>query len=336
MTKVHIVYASDDRFCEILGVSLVSLYDNSKDLNEIAIYVLDSGISKENKDKLQSIASNYQREDIIFLPVKDITQILKMNVNTDRGSISQYARLFVSTLLPRDLDRVIYLDCDIIIKQSIKKLWTVDLEGKTIGALMDAFSRYYRMNIDLEPEDIMFNSGVMVIDLNRWKENNVEKQLLDFIAKKKGKIQQGDQGALNAILSKETYCLNPAFNSVTIFYDFSYEEMIQYRRPPKFYPKEIVENAVENPILIHFTTSFLSKRPWIVGCQHKYVEEWLKYKNMSPWNKNDLWVENKRPIVEMVCRFLPRKLVIALVSFLQVYGRPVKNRIFEMIKNNMR
>lgn len=332
MMKAHIVYASDDKFCEILGVSLVSLYDNSRDLDEIAIYILDSGISEENKNKLQSIATEYQREKIIFLPAKDITQILKMNVNTDRGSVSQYARLFVSTLLPKDLNRVIYLDCDIIIKQSIKKLWTVDLEGKTIGALMDAFSRYYRMNIDLNPEDIMFNSGVMVIDLIKWKENNAEKRLLEFIAKKKGRIQQGDQGALNAILSKETYCLNPAFNSVTIFYDFSYEEMMQYRRPPQFYSKEMVENAVENPVLIHFTTSFLSKRPWIVGCQHKYVGEWIKYKNMSPWNENKLWTDNKRPIVDLVCRYLPRKVVIVIVSFLQVYGRPVKNKIVEIIK----
>jgi lipopolysaccharide biosynthesis glycosyltransferase len=56
----------------------------------------------------------------------------------------------------------------------------------------DAFSRQYRANINLEPEDVMFNSGVMLIDLNRWKRQKVEERLLKFIAMKQGRIQQGD------------------------------------------------------------------------------------------------------------------------------------------------
>lgn len=95
---------------------------------------------------------------------------MNLKVNLDRGSLSQYARLFLSTLLPDNIQRVLYLDCDIIFKQSIIKLWNLDLQGKTIGALMDAFSSYYRKNIDLQPDDIMFNSGVMLIDLVQWKE----------------------------------------------------------------------------------------------------------------------------------------------------------------------
>ena len=47
----HIVYASDDGFAEILGVSLVSLFENSGDMKEIRVYILDSGISKHNREK---------------------------------------------------------------------------------------------------------------------------------------------------------------------------------------------------------------------------------------------------------------------------------------------
>lgn len=75
------------------------------------------------------------------------------------------------------------------------------------------------MNIDLKPNDIMFNSGVMLIDLKKWKEKKVETRLLKFISKKHGHIQQGDQGALNHVLSHDIYCFEPRFNSVTIFYD---------------------------------------------------------------------------------------------------------------------
>ena len=158
--ELHIVYASDDRFAEILGVSLVSLYENNKDMKQIHVYILDSKISNENKEKIESVSKQYGRSVIQWLPAKDISEELQMDVAVDRGSLSQYARLFVSSILPDDLDRVLYLDCDIIVKQSLSELWNLDMQGKTIAALMDSFSKWYRRNINLKPNDIMFNSGV--------------------------------------------------------------------------------------------------------------------------------------------------------------------------------
>ena len=88
----HIVYASDDKFVEILGVSLVSLYENSKDMDSIVVYVLDSGIGKQNKDRLLSVSRNYKRNEIRFIPAKNISEKLSMNVAADRGSLSSHRR----------------------------------------------------------------------------------------------------------------------------------------------------------------------------------------------------------------------------------------------------
>lgn len=329
---LHVVYASDDKFTEILGVSLTSLYENNKDMEQIHVYVLDSKISEENKKKLESVSTAYNRSSIHWIPAKDINEELHMDVAVDRGSLSQYARLFVSSVLPADLEQVLYLDCDIIINQSLYELWNLDMHGKTIAALKDAFSKWYRANINLKPTDIMFNSGVMLIDLKRWKEQKVEKKLLRFIASKNGKIQQGDQGALNAVLSHDTYCFEPRFNSVSIYYDFSYKEMLVYRKPPEFYTEEQVKEATENPVIIHFTTSFLSRRPWIEGCRHKYVSEWMKYKDMSPWKDEPLWEYKKatgvKGISVKLAGKLPRKLMISVTGMAQAYGRPVVNKLF--------
>lgn len=326
----HIVYASDDKFAEILGVSLVSLYENSKDMDDIVVYVLDSGITEDNKQKLLSVCKTYKRSNVTFIPGKNISEKLSMDVAIDRGSLSQYARLFVSSDLPQELDRVLYLDCDIIINKSIKELWNIDLHGKTIGALMDAFSKYYRGNINLEPDDIMFNSGVMLINLEKWREQSVEDRLLKFIASKNGKIQQGDQGALNHVLSHDTYCFEPRFNAVTIFFDFTYKDMLIYRRPPKFYTEEQVNEAIAAPLVIHFTTSFLSKRAWMKGCEHRYVGDWLKYKKMSPWKDEPLWDDNrpkwKQTGVKVLMR-MPRGIAVRIAGLMQIYGRPFVNKI---------
>lgn len=329
--EAHIVYASDDKFAEILGVSLISLFENSKDMDGIVVYILDSGVSAANKEKLISIFDAYKRTGV-FIPATDISKKMSMEIELDRGSLSQYARLFVSSDLPADLDRVLYLDCDIIIRKSIKELWNLNLHGNVIGALMDAFSKHYRANVDLHERDVMFNSGVMLIDLEKWKAEHVEDKLIKFIKSKNGKIQQGDQGALNAVLSKDTYCFEPRFNSVTIYYDFTYEEMLIYRKPPAFYKKEQVEEAVKKPTIIHFTTSFLSKRPWIEGCEHIYTNEWIKYKNISPWKGTALWKENRpgwKLLGAKVISALPRGVAIRVAGLLQAYWRPLKNRMIK-------
>ena len=329
---LHVVYASDDKFAEILGVSLTSLYENNKEMEQINIYVLDSGITASNKAKLNSLSEKYGRAPIQWLEAKNISEELQMDVAIDRGSLSQYARLFVSSVLPSSFKRVLYLDCDIIITKSLEELWNLDMHGKTIAALKDAFSKWYRMNIDLKPNDIMFNSGVMLIDLDKWKDQKVEEKLMKFISDKKGKIQQGDQGALNAVLTNDTYCFDPRFNSVTIFYDFNYKEMMKYRKPPKgFYTEEQIKEATENPVIIHFTTSFLSRRPWIEGCQHRYLSEWNKYKELSPWKDSKRWrYKKKAKIHEMYVGFMkhiPRSVNVAVSGALQAWGRPFINRV---------
>jgi lipopolysaccharide biosynthesis glycosyltransferase len=195
---------------------------------------------------------------------------------------------------------------------------------------LDAFIKYYRSNIDLDKDDIMFNSGVMLIDLEKWWQQCVEDRLLKFIASKNGRIQQGDQGALNHVLSHDTYCFEPRFNSVTIFYDFTYEEMLIYRRPPMFYTKEQVREAIENPSVIHFTTNFLSKRAWVKGCKHHYVDEWLKYKKMSPWRDEALWDDNRPKWKQTgadIISVMPRRMAVRIAGLMQVYSRPLINKI---------
>lgn len=329
--EVHIAYAADDRFAEILGVSLVSLYENSRDVDSINVYILDSGITEEKKEKIKQVCQDYNRSLPMWIRGFNISKVLSIEVDVDRGSLSQYARLFISSNIPENIARVLYLDCDIMIRKSIRELWNLNLHDKTIGVLMDAFSKHYRANINLQPNDIMFNSGVMLIDLEKWRKQKVEEKLLNIISQKKGKIQQGDQGALNAVLTHETYCFEPRFNSVTIYFDFNYKEMMIYRKPPRgYYGEELIRRATDDPSIIHFTTSFLSKRPWIKGCQHRYVGEWLKYKAMSPWKDTELWDDNRpewKQIVELIYNALPNCLSIRIAGFVQAYGRPLINRI---------
>jgi len=326
-TSINIVYATDDNFADVMGISIISLFINNP-LDSFNIYILDSGVSDKNKQNVNRIFQTHSRELPHWIPAVNINDILGIEVKQDRGSISQFARIFISRLLPHNLKRILYFDCDTIICNSIRELWELEMEGNTIAALADPFSKYYRRNLGLREDALLFNSGIMLIDVLRWKEIHVEEKLLKLIKDYNGLIPQGDQGALCAILSSETKVLEPKFNSITLFYDFSYNELIKYRKPPKeYYSENDIQQARREPVIVHFTTSFISLRPWYTGSVHPYAKRWLEYRSESPWKSEPLREPPKYGFLKsmyiMFCKFMPRKLMVFVSGILQAYGRPL-------------
>ncbi len=328
----NIVYAVNDDFCEIMGVSIASLLENNSEiLKNLRITVLSSDITDENKKKIEQIFIRFGAVIPRWIDATDTETRLKYRVTLDRGSVSQYSRLFIDGIFDNSVSRVLYLDADTVIENSIKELWNLDLEGNTIGALKDAFSKYYRKNVGLEENDIMFNSGVLLIDVKKWRERNVEKRLLDFIADHRGYIQQGDQGVLNGVLSKETYPLTPRYNLISAFSVFSYKQMILYRKPVACYSENEVNAAVKDPVIIHYTSNFFSDRPWYEGCNTKYAKKWVEYRNLTPWKNNKLRSPNKS-LLSRIYNVLPDTVGLRCASIFQAYLRPLKNRFIILIR----
>lgn len=332
MENYEVVYAADDGFASIMGVSLVSLLENNQDLDGLHVTIFDSGISSDNKNKIEEIFQKYNREMPRWIKPIDIQKKLSLNVTTDRGSLAQYSRLYIQDYFENNVTRILYLDCDTLILDSIKELFTIDLKNDTVAAVKDAFSKYYRKNINLSENDMMINSGVYVVDLEKWRSNHIEDQITDFLISQKGNVQQGDQGVLNAVLRGEIYALSPKYNLMSIFYEYSYDKMIKYRKPVNFYTQEEISQAKENPVIIHYTSAFNAVRPWFKGATHPETTEWQKYYEMSPWKDVPLKESHKKGIKKILFslyNFLPNGLSLEIASIFQVYLRPLKNRLFK-------
>lgn len=325
----NVLYSADDDFAETLGVSICSLFENNQDAHSINIKILDSGISELNRTRINSICHRYNRMSPTYVKPINIEEKVGHSLRTDRGSLAQFSRLYLANLYPKEVTRVLYLDCDTVIQRSIHSLWKTDLEGNIIAALKDAFSSYYRRNIGLKEKDIMFNSGVMLIDLNAWRLYKVEDKLTNFIKEKKGSVQQGDQGALNAILSKHTKVLEPRYNMVSIFYDLTYKEIAIYRKPVDFYTEKEINDSKKKPVIVHFTSSFYNRRPWMNNSNHKMSGVWLDYRNKTPWSSESLRnIRKGKKVVSVIFNILPRDLALRIAGFFQIYVRPIKNMIF--------
>lgn len=329
----EVVYSADNKFAPIMGISIISLFKSNIDAKEINITILDSGISRSDKDKIELICQQFHRKLPRWVSVTNINDKLSLKVKSDRGSLSQFARLFLGEAFPKNVSRVLYLDCDTIVVSSINNLWNTDLKGNTVAVVKDAFSKYYRGNIGLSNNAVMFNSGLILIDLEKWRNNNVEEKLIEFIRSRNGKVQQGDQGVLNAALSGKEKILTPEYNLVSLIEMMDYKDIIKYRKPVNFYSRSDILRAKKEPVIIHYTSGFYVIRPWITNSNHPQKDDWLKYKQISPWKNRRLERNVKSSYYIKLFHLLPFKIALSIAGFLQAYVRPYKNKLYSKINN---
>lgn len=270
---LNIAYACDNNFVDVMCVSLMSFNDHNCDAT---IYVLDCGIEEYNRDKILELCSN--KNAVFFVDAKKKLDELDYDLNLDRGSVAAYARLFIGSILPNELDKVLYLDCDTLITDSLYSLYRTELDDFILGGVRDAFSYLNKKVFGLKKGDLFINSGILLINLLRYRKDKVETSIIELL-KKQESIFQGDQGIINTVVHDRIKELPLRYNVQTYLYDFTYEEMIMYRKPDNYFKKEEVEKAVKNPGIVHFSTCFRSNRPWNIDGNlcHPYYIEWNRY-----------------------------------------------------------
>lgn len=277
---MNVVYASNDGYVRHLGASLCSLYDRNQDIKELHVYVLSMGITEANQVALASIAEDYGRM-MSFFEVDDLEDRFGHPLDTGGYDISIMLRLFVGEVLPADVDRVLYLDCDTIVAQSLRHLWEKDMDGYVVGAVMEpTIYLEVKESINLEAKDPYYNSGVLLINLKRWREEGIQKKLLDFWKERDGKFFASDQDVINGTLKGQIYTLMPRFNFFTNYRYFSYSELVGHAPTYGVVSKEQFELAKKHPTIIHYMGD---ERPWMAGNLNHYRRAYDKYLAMTPW-----------------------------------------------------
>ena len=110
-----------------------------------------------------------------------------------------------------------YLDCDTVVAQSLKHLWNVRLGDRIAGAVMEpTIYKEVKESIGLGPEDGYFNSGVLLVNLKKWREENIQEKLLEFWKEKGGKLFASDQDVINGTLKRRILPLPPRYNFLLI------------------------------------------------------------------------------------------------------------------------
>ena len=128
---------------------------------------------------------------------------------------------------------------------------------------------------------------------------------MNYIRICNGQVAYNDQGVINKVLHKDLLVLPPEYNAMTLFFDFTYPDMIKYRKPQSYYSAQQVDHARKHPRIVHFTSSFLSLRPWVKGSEHPYAPLWRNYYKRSPWRAKDLRSDNRSSYRKIYEKILP-------------------------------
>ena len=296
---MNILFSSDDNYAQHMGVAIYSVLKHNTDVASIRFFIIDNDISEVNKKKLNALIAKFDNAYIEYIPFAKWRDSLKLDMAWNI-SISAYGRLFVASMLPDSVDKVLYLDCDMIVCDSLKKLWSTDMGESTIAAVQDAVMDKYKMPVGLSPEDKYFNSGMLLIDLAKWRKDNIEKQCVEFIVQKQGRVIHHDQGVLNAIFRDRWYKLPIEDNLMTIHYIFSQAKIRKFFKDQSiFYTDEEVANAKCRPVILHFTPSFTS-RPWVRGCRHPLRKLYWTCLSETPWAGAKAQKDNSKWYVKLI------------------------------------
>lgn len=323
---IRVVYACDDNYAMLAGVSIASLLEYCGE--DVTVYVLCCDVSEENMGRLRTVAGVYQKQLVLIDAGDAIRELSKQYIDAQRWSLAAYARLLTPELL-LDAGKILYLDCDTLVTDDVTELWDIPLGKANCAAVSEPVSALHKRNVGLAKDEPYYNSGVMLIDLDKWRAENIVPRFAECIRRHNGLVPYVDQGCVNEVCRGDIVTLPARYNVHTLLYDFTYEEASAYRREPGVYAREEIEAAKKYPVVVHFTSSFLSRRPWIEGSEHPYTKEWERVQANTPWAgmpKRAYRPDIARRFLDVFYRHTPRKLGLFTAALVNSYIRPLMKR----------
>lgn len=276
---MNIVYTTDDKFAGKVGISICSLLENNKDMEEIHVYILGLNISKMNCDKYDCLAKKYGRT-IEVIKINAISSYLNFEFDTNGWNPIVLARLLLDIFLPADIDKVLYLDGDTIVLGSLEALWKMDMGNSVIGGCIEPTVDKKR-KCSLGMESIPYiNAGVLFVNMKLWREKDTGRKILNYYMKQKGNLFANDQDAINGFLKDELCYLPPCYNFYNIYWHYPYWMLCKLMGKAKYYSKPVFNESKEKPIIIHYLGE---ERPWRKGNRHRYLKNFKFYQEESPW-----------------------------------------------------
>jgi lipopolysaccharide biosynthesis glycosyltransferase len=267
--SVNILICTNALFQQHAAVCLASLLANNPNFffNIVIVGRVTEDLDEKKLQRSLICFPNHALSFRQFAPPADLLLPLAPGAHY---TIDTYTRVWLAEFFPATVNRVLYLDADIVVVGSIAPLWNTDLTGSLMGAVDIPGSDQGVRLLGMRAEDGYFNAGVLLIDLARWRETRADQTVINYIHTYPERLEY-DQDALNA-----------CFRGVTKRLDYRWNVIRPFFREPLALPLERVEiEAIRREaIIIHFNGG---SKPWSYFCDHPRRAEYEKYLRMTAW-----------------------------------------------------
>lgn len=295
-SELNICYCLDKHYITPFIVSLTSLITNLKIGAKLKVFVIYDEI---DENTISKIVHNFSKPNIniqfidvgIYKYCLDIENPQVYNKLTSHFNQSLFLRIYIPYLLPKEIDKVIYLDCDTLVLRDISCLWQVNLNEKFLGAIPEPITLHNDLSImrmrefEFALTQEYFNSGVLYMNLKRIR--NMDIIPLAIFYNKKFKLPYADQDILNLIF-KDYLMLEPKYNSILVRgspLGIAYLKSYVTLGRANIFSQNQVKESIDFPVILHFITS---EKPWLYpGVFYLHKNTWWKYFNMSFLKTND-------------------------------------------------
>ena len=213
---VVIVAGADDKFALGLTVALFSAVRHLDPHRDAHVFVLDGGLSSGSRDRCRAALASLRPDIEVTVVDEDPDRFANYNIHW--YSRAAFLRLLIPEVVPERYRRVLYLDSDLVVSDDVSKLWRLPDEGKAFWAAYDEGVRGTNyvgetLNFAGVPADKpYFNSGVMLIDLPRWKAARLSEQAQAVLNEHSDRCINVDQDALNIVGVGNWSVLPPRWN----------------------------------------------------------------------------------------------------------------------------
>ena len=264
--RIHTLLAVDERQLVGCAVSMRSIMDHVSPEAEVQFHVMTHSVSRADGAALvRTVTDTHGAHAIELYPI-DAGQFSHL-LRSKLVSHTTYARLLLGTVLPPEVRRCVYVDCDVIVTVDLAELWQFSLGHRSTAAVPngdpdDARSHQLRLGLT-EPRYL--NAGLMLIDVDRWRSRCVGERALEHASRAGDRLILHDQDALNCALENDWVSLPRRWNASVAMSDWlttDSEAVFHFMGAPKPWHADYSGPFGELFFRYADRTAFAGRRPW--------------------------------------------------------------------------
>lgn len=305
---LHVAFNIDAHYVQYCAVTMVSLLEHHRH-RAVVFHIVAESLDGPQREQLRSLAGRYGAKVHYYAPKAGELDGFSIRKFSGRVSMATYYRCLLSDLLPESLDRVLYLDCDILVLDRLDEFYDLPLgDDVPVAAVEDiAADEHARYTLlEYPADDSYFNAGVLLVNLKWWREHGVGDACKQLYRANPSRFVFNDQDLLNCLFHATRRLVPLRWNMQDGF----------YRPLPKFAADWHKAHRAElrRPAILHFT----NRKPWEYDNMHPLRRLYFDYLALTPWADEADKLRKTTPRLRRWLKLLPYALHLRKPKYIEL------------------